>query len=117
MKKQTFLILTLALITVISCKKDPKVGGSCTYVDLDIPVKVTFMDGSVDTAFMISMQPNVEDPGDEVYRLSRKQLNNMETNFDFKEFENKENVFILTQKKITEGACTPFILSKMLLKK
>ena len=116
MKKSILFLFAILLIAAISCKKEQKVGGPCSYVDLDMEVKITLLDGDVDAGFMISMQPNTDDPGDEVYRLSDKQLKNMETNFNFKELENKDNLFILTQKKITEGTCTPLILSKMLLK-
>ncbi|MDT0551885.1 hypothetical protein [Urechidicola vernalis] len=117
MKKQFFLISALVLLCIVSCKKENKVGGPCTYVDLEMEVKITLLDGDLNEDFMISMQPNVEDPGNEVYRLSKKQLNNMEINFEFEALKSKENVYVLTEKKITEGTCTPIIISKMHLKK
>lgn len=113
MKLKTLFSTLLILFLIFSCKKE-KVGGPCTYAEIEQEMVVTFIDGSIDGDFMVSFQLKGIDT-DDVYRITKEQFAKINRNFDLKALENKSNSYTVSIEEITKGSCTPFVIRNIKL--
>lgn len=113
--KFNFTILFIALALVfLACKKE-QVGGKCEYVTIKKNASVSFIDGKLDSIFMISFQPKGID-SDEIYRITNKELKKLKKNFNLSDLLNKNNIYEITIAERKTGSCVPFVIKEITLK-
>lgn len=113
--KFNFTILFIALTLVFSACKKERVDGKCEYVTIKKNVSVSFIDGKLDSIFMISFQPKGID-SDEIYRITNKELKNIKKNFSLNDLLNKNNTYEITIAEKKTGSCVPFVIKEIALK-
>ena len=113
MKFKVILIIFVSLSVLISCKKE-KGGGKCEYNTITKNVSATFVDGDINVSFTVSFQ-SVGVESNEVYRITKKELDSILKDFELNDLLNKQNTFEMKIEEISKGSCVPFVIKSISL--